>query len=328
MEEQTRKVLIGTGIAATGMVVAAGVTQVVADYLVRLAVDRKGVRAFDRKLSKVAGTPENAALLARMRYKARRLEPLCSEVHIQSKDGLTLTGHWRGCPDPKRIIIAMHGWRSNWAMDFGMISDFWYQNGCSVLYAEQRGQGRSGGNYIGFGMLERHDCRAWVDWVNREVSADVPIYLAGVSMGATTVLMTAGMELPDNVRGIIADCGFTSADAIWKHVARHNLHISYGLHAAAADALCRKRLHIGAKDYSTLDAMAECEVPVLLIHGTEDTFVPIEMTYENYKACAAPKHLFVVPGADHGMCYRKEKLAYEKTMLDFWRAYDEKNTPA
>lgn len=328
MNRQVKGVLLGSGIVAAGVAVTAGLTHAASDYLVRLALDRKGVPAFERKFARIAGSPENAALMAQMRYKARQLEPCCTEVQLKTRDGLRLTGHWRTCEAPKRIVIAMHGWRSNWARDFGMIADFWHKNGCCVLYAEQRGQGNSQGDYIGFGMLERHDCRAWVDWINREIRNDLPIYLAGISMGATTVLMTAGMELPENVHGIMADCGFTSADAIWKHVAKKNLHLNYRLHAGLANAMCRKRLNIGARDYSTLHAMADCDVPVLFIHGTEDAFVPVEMTYENYKACAAPKHLFVVPGADHGMSYRKDKAGYENAVLDFWNTYDEKNTPA
>jgi len=83
---------------------------------------------------------------------------------------------------------------------------------------------------------------------------------------------------------------------------------------------------VDAKDYSTLDAMAECEVPVLFIHGTDDKFVPVEMTYENYKACKAPKHLLVIPGANHGMSYRVDQEAYEKAVMDFWDKYDKKHT--
>jgi len=197
------------------------------------------------------------------------------------------------------------------------------ENGCSVLYPEQRGQGKSGGDYIGFGMLERHDCLCWIRWVT-ERYPELPVYLVGISMGATTVLMTGGMDLPEQVRGIIADCGFTSPQAIWRHVAEKNLHLRYGWYAQAARDLCKRKIRMTPEDYSTLDALAECEVPVLLIHGTDDTFVPISMTYENYKACAAPKRLLVVPGAGHGLSCWVDKKRYEQAILDFWQDFDPK----
>ena len=327
MDKNMRAMLIGSGLLAAGVAATGVAAYAASEYLVRLALDRNGVRDVTKRLSHVSGSPLDGAMLARLQHKGRLLKTACVDAKMVTKDGLTLAGHWRECPDARRVIIAMHGWRSDWARDFGSIADFWHESGCSVLYPEQRGQGSSEGPYMGFGLLERHDCRGWIDWVNRKTGGKLPVYLAGISMGATTVLMTAGMELPENVRGIIADCAFTSADAIWRHVATHNLHLYYGLHAASADALCRRRIRIGAKEYSTLDAVADCEVPVLFIHGTEDRFVPVEMTYENYKACRAPKHLLVVPGANHGMSYHMDQQSYETAMTDFWDRYD-KNTPA
>lgn len=216
----------------------------------------------------------------------------------------------------------MHGWRSIWSRDFGVIAPFWHDNGCSVLYAEQRGQGESEGEYMGFGMLERHDCLKWVQWVNENNPDNLPVYLVGLSMGATTVLMAAGLELPESVHGIMADCGFTSAHDIWKHVMEENLHLHYGLHAATAEALCKKKINMGPKDYSTVDAMRQCKVPVLFIHGTDDSFVPVTMTYENYKACSSPKQLLIVPGAEHGMSYCVEREKYEAVAKAFWQEND------
>lgn len=80
-----------------------------------------------------------------------------------------------------------------------MVSDCWKRNRCSVLYAEQRGQGNSGGDFIGFGQIERYDCLDWIHWVSERCGTELPIYLCGVSMGATTVLMAAGLDLPENV---------------------------------------------------------------------------------------------------------------------------------
>lgn len=221
----------------------------------------------------------------------------------------------------------MHGWRSSWTRDFGLIADFFHQNKCHVLFAEQRGQNNSGGEYMGFGLTERYDCLEWIKWVNRQDIEELPIYLCGVSMGAATVLMTAGFELPSNVCGIIADCGYTSPHAIWKHVAEKGLNLRYdSMISAIAEDICRSKIQIGPKDYSCIDAMKVCKVPVLFIHGTDDDFVPVEMTYENYKACAAEKRLLIVPGAGHGVSYILDKENYEKAVLEFWRDFDRKTS--
>ena len=141
-------------------------------------------------------------------------------------------------------------------------------------------------------------------------------------MRAATVLMAAGLDLPSNIHGIIADCGFTSPDAIWKHVANNNLHIAFGLRGAIADEMLKQKIQMGSDEYSTVEALQSSTIPVMLIHGMDDHFVPVEMTYENYKACAGPKRLLIVPGADHGMSYFVEKDRYEEEIKRFWRDFD------
>lgn len=320
MKKRTRNILIGSGIVVAG---TAAITRATTKYLVKIAMDRDEPKALKNRKAILRGRKELVEFYQKMMDNAEKLEEQKGEeVEILSYDGIRLVGHWYPCENAKRIIIAMHGWRSTWSRDFGMISEFWNQSGCSVLYVEQRGQNNSDGNYMGFGMLERYDCLEWIRWVNKCTGGGLPIYLAGASMGATTVLMTASLELPENVHGIMADCGFTSPYEIWKHVVENNLHMPYGLYKSAANDLCKKKIKMGTRDYSTIQAMQECEKPVLFVHGTDDHFVPVEMTYENYKACAAQKRLFVVPGADHGMSYYMDKTGYEKCMQEFWEEYD------
>jgi len=177
---------------------------------------------------------------------------------------------------------------------------------------------------MSFGLLERYDCQTWANWANKKAEQSMPIYLAGVSMGATSVLMASELELPDNVYGIAADSAFTSPHAIWKHVTENNLHLPYAMHKASADRMCEKRIQIHADAASTTEALTHCQVPVLFVHGTDDHFVPVEMTYENYKACASEKRLLIVPGADHCLSYLKEKNAYERIAKEFWEICEQR----
>lgn len=325
MKKSTKNILIGSGIAVTGFAAVTAISRKFTGKLVKVALDREQPKVTQRAKEKLSGSIEQAKQFEEyLTLMAENLQNIgCETVEITAYDGVRLIGHFHRCEHAKRLIIAMHGWRSSWTGDFGAISDFWHNNDCSVLYAEQRGQGKSGGDYMGFGLTERYDCLEWIKWANENGYADIPIYLCGVSMGASTVLMAAGLELPENVHGIMADCGYTSPHAIWKHVANNNLHMSYGgFTAAVANDMCRKKIQMGTKEYSCTDAMRECRVPVFFVHGTDDQFVPIEMTYDNYKACSAPKHLLVVPGAEHGMSYLVDKETYEKAAKEFWEDFD------
>lgn len=328
MKKSTKTILIGSGVLIGAAAVAGAVSHTITKKLVEVALDRNENENESIETSKkhISGetSPELNVFMKVRETAAEKLES-CSidSVEITARDGVKLAGHWQSCDNAKRIIIAMHGWRSSWSRDFGLIADFLHDNGCHVLYAEQRGQNNSGGDHMGFGLIERYDCLEWIKWVDAQGYDNLPIYLCGVSMGASTVLMTAGFDLPENVHGIIADCGYTSPHAIWKHVAENNLHVYYdNWMSSIADEMCRERIQFRSKDYSCTEAMENCKVPVLFIHGTDDNFVPVEMTYENYKACASQKRLLIVPGAGHGMSYVIDKKSYEKTLMQFWTDFD------
>ena len=322
MDQRAKYLLIGSGVPMATMLLTGILRQGVADYMVRLALDRKIPPHPIGAERRLTASFTDMAALKQMQQASKRLSSRHHEtVRIRSKDGTRLVGHWMCVEHPRRVVIAMHGWRSAWDRDFGMVADFFYRNDCSVLYIEQRAHGGSGGQYMGFGLTERYDCLDWVHWVNRKTEGKLPIYLCGVSMGASTVMMAAGLPLPENVRGILADCGFTSPEAIWRHVAG-NLHLSYEFCSGPAGRLAKKRLQMDMDAESCPHALSKSKTPVLFIHGTDDRFVPIEMTYENYKTCVAPKRLFVVPGAQHGMSYVVDPKGYEAAVKAFWSDFD------
>ena len=113
-------------------------------------------------------------------------------------------------------------------------------------------------------------------------------------MGATTVLLASGLTLPPNVKGIIADCGFTSPTAIIKKVARQAFHINAGFFLPVMDIMCRITGRFGIYGVSTEKALAKTKLPVLFIHGKSDNFVPCEMSGRGYKSAAGEKEILLL----------------------------------
>ena len=197
MKKSTKNIIVGASIAAASAAVVGVIYHAVAKSLMNIALDRKMPKAVTKNMDRgrdiIMGSGELSAVLKEIMDKSAYLEDLPHEdIEIESYDGVRLVGHWYPHENAKRIVIAMHGWRSSWAQDFGIIASSWFEAGCSVLFCEQRGQGESGGDYMGFGLLERYDCLEWIKWVcEKTAEENIPIYLGGVSMGGATVLMTA-----------------------------------------------------------------------------------------------------------------------------------------
>ena len=241
---------------------------------------------------------------------------------MESFDGLTLYADYLPCENARGTLILMHGFQSSGLNDFACVFRHFHELGFNLLVPDQRSMNRSEGRYITFGVRERFDCRDWAKLINRkpEVAAR-PIILDGISMGCTTVLMALGLELPENVAGAIADCGFTTPAAIFKHVLKHGYHLPAFPFIPVSAAATKLIAGFGINECSTLDAVRKTSIPVLFVHGGSDDFVPTYMTVENYEACASEKTLFIADGAGHGMSYLIKREECERLLGEFLDKY-------
>lgn len=240
------------------------------------------------------------------------------KVQIRSWDNYLLTGHYLEHPKAERIVLMFHGWRGRWDTDGDAMAKGLYDKKSSILLVDQRAHEASGGNYIGFGILERYDCLDWIEYAEKRIHS-LPIYLSGVSMGASTVLMASGMTLPDRVKGVIADCGFTSPYEMVKIFAKKFMKMKNLSMVDDVNQLCRKKAGYDLREYSTLEAMKSCHIPVFLAHGTKDDFVPIDMTLENHEACRSRKTLYIAEGAAHTGSYLADPERYLEEVSRFFQ---------
>lgn len=238
------------------------------------------------------------------------------KVTTTSRDGIKLVGRYYHVKDGAPVSIIFHGYRSNIGTDCNGGYYLSVKNGYNVLVVYQRGHRESGGKTITFGVKERYDCLDWIAYVNERFGEEIPILLMGLSMGAATVLMAAGLDLPSNVKGIMADCGFSSPKEILQEVIRkmkYPLRITYFFVRMSAKIFG----HFDPEEASAVEALKNAKVPVLIIHGDDDRFVPCRMSRDNYDACASAKEILIVPGAGHGLSYCVDAKAYEKAVQDF-----------
>ena len=137
-------------------------------------------------------------------------------------------------------------------------------------------------------------------------------------MGAATVLMVSAMDLPKNVVGILADCGYTSAKEIIKKVMR-DLKLLPNLMYPFVRLGARLFGGFDPDEFSPIEAMKKCRLPIIFYHGSRDGFVPCYMSEQNYNACTSEhKRLVIIDGADHGLCFPVAMQRYEQELKDFF----------
>ena len=219
--------------------------------------------------------------------------------HIRSFDGTRLVADFLPAQGYSRgTVIFCHGWRSTGPTDFSCAFRDYYTRGFDLLVIDQRGHHRSGGTWLGFGVLEAKDVLHWVQEVNRRQGEAHPIILHGMSMGAATVQYALDLPLPDNVKGAVADCGFSSP---WEQLAYVLENKAFPVRPTLAllNMWARLLAGYGLKDCHTADIMQRNRRPVLWLHGQRDKMVPCTMSEQAHAAAICEKWLVTVPDAGH-----------------------------
>ena len=239
------------------------------------------------------------------------------ELHVVSYDDHLLYGRFIPAEHARATIIQFHGYRSHFCVDFSASMRYYHDKGYNLLMVDQRAHGKSGGKYITFGIKERLDVLSWVTYVSLMLGEDHPIFLGGLSMGATTVCMASDLEFPGNVVGIVADCGFTSPADILGVLSQSQYRIPGKLAVPFINIFARLLVGIDLREWSTTDALANTKLPVALFHGLEDKLVPPYMSRNAYDACGSEKVLTEFPGAGHGTSWLKDKQRYLDVLEPF-----------
>ncbi len=239
------------------------------------------------------------------------------KVYIKSYDGLKLAASLAERPDAKGTVIICHGYRSQGCLDSSCAFELYHSLGLNLVVIDQRSHGDSEGDTITFGLKERYDVAEWVNFVNSRYGYEKPVFLVGISMGCTSGLMSVATGLPNNVSGIIADCGYTSVWEQLKYILRRDYKLPSWPLLNLVNIKFKSKTGCDLKEISTEDVLRNNSIPVLFIHGGADNFVPTDFSRRNFEVCASDKKLLIVDSAGHGVsCFASPKQ-YKRAVNDF-----------
>lgn len=275
------------------------------------------------------------------------------DMYVRSFDGLILHANYLPAEKPERIILFSHGYRGYCFGSIAHMAKYLHENHCSLLFIDQRCCGESEGEYITFGAKEQYDILSWVQFIHNKLQPSkhnvrelksissapeqvselsgskayiedkLPVYLLGQSMGASSVIMASAHELPAEVKGIIADCGFHSMKQQLSYMAKEWFHFHWiGLLLLRVDFFCRLFAGFKMKEADTTAALKENKRPILFFHGEDDTYVSPDSTELNFELCQAHAEKVIVPGARHLCSSYEAPELYKKKLMEFFKEND------
>ncbi len=238
-------------------------------------------------------------------------------TEIISSDGLRLHADYiRGAEGTDVTVIFCHGYKSCCVHDFAAMYEFYNGLGFNLVYPDMRAHGKSEGKYIGFGALDRFDIKLWCDKI-AELFPDTSIFLHGMSMGAASAMQCADLELNPAVCGIIADCGFASANEVFRNLIGKVYHLPATPFVDIIELVSCTVAGYGFSDADSVKSMERSRLPLAYICGDCDRYVPLETAMRIYNACVQDKALLIAEGAGHAASFMCENEKYKKLIEGF-----------
>lgn len=242
------------------------------------------------------------------------------EVYLTSHDGLSLWANEYTNDSDELWLIAVHGYQSSYTAMEDIAYEY-YSRGYNVILPDLRAHGNSEGEYIGMGLNDSLDILLWVDYII-EKNPNAKIVLHGHSMGAATVMITAGSDaLPENVFAVIEDCGYTDAYQMMTEQLKYRFNVPSFPVMNFANIMASIRADYSMKEANPLEALKNSTVPMLFIHGDEDIFVLPYMHTELYESYQGEKESLLVAGAGHVASRNIEPEVYYETVFGFISKY-------
>lgn len=305
----------------TGMALGAGAAVLGAcRWLFNYAIERKRWNLHGVMYRLLEGNGEPDPYYQEVDRAEEELKKIPYEpVSLISMDGKKLKGRfYPGQEGVQDVFLAVHGCRNHGTREYSFLSSYYRKAGVPFLLIDLRACGDSEGDYMTYGWKESEDLLLWISWLIGKCGESCRIFLHGISMGAGTVLMTGDKELPEQVAGVVADCGYTSACDEFAYQIKKCFHMPMAAPILfLTNLISKKKAGFDIRKAAPIEAVKTCKVPHLFIHGDKDDYVPYYMMDELYEACNARKWKVTVPGAVHARSYYVNPELYEESLEKF-----------
>lgn len=324
-QKKERKLLkIVSGIIILIIILIIALTEGIGNYFVNYAIARSG-KGGNRNISedsKIELLGEDEKIIEENRKKENELAMSWSEnvvknkVEVETQDGITLRGtQYMQNEENNNWVIVLHGYRStpNSVLSIGK---HFFDEGYNVLIPSMRACEESDGEYLGMGWLDKDDLKCWINLIVKQ-NVNASIVLHGSSMGAATVLMSSGDELPGNVKSIIADSAYTSVWDIFASEAKSRFNLPEFPVLYMFEIVANRRAKYDIKEASALEQVKLSKIPILFIHGDKDDFVPEYMCEKLFNVANCKKQKLIIEGAGHTDGKYKDPEKYYNTIFEW-----------
>ena len=232
---------------------------------------------------------------------------------VPSFDGYELHAELCKNPNPsEKYVIITHGYTDN---RYGSLKymRIYLDLGFNCIIYDLRGHGVNEKTFCSYSIRESQDLEKMIEDTKRRYGFHITLGLHGESLGAASTAAVLG--LTQDVDFAVADCGFADIENVLK-VGLKQMHLpTWMVHLSSIAS--RIRYGYSFSQMQPIKALRNNQVPILFLHGAEDTFIVPDNSRRMSEATAGYREFYTLPGAGHAESVLKAPELYRQHVTEF-----------
>jgi len=236
------------------------------------------------------------------------------KILIRSPYGYDLHGYYFPQAGSRKTVVMSHG--ITWSM-YGMVKymNCFYRRGYNILLYDLRNHGHNRRINTTFGVYEKFDLKAVVDWALDRLGAGGRVGTFGESLGAATTLQHAAID--QRIAFAVLDCPFADLRRLLLYRLREDYHLHLPVLIDLANLWCRLIAKVDIDQASPIAGIPQIQAPMLFLHGANDRYIPPQHSIDMVQAAGERAALYLAPNAGHAQAFWNNREEYERVVGEF-----------
>jgi uncharacterized protein len=239
------------------------------------------------------------------------------DVTVETFDGLKLSCWFlRQKKKARGTIIFLHG-VGDCKIAGVPFAQSLYQRGFNIFLYDSRQHGESEGYYCTYGFYEKQDVSGVISYLQSRTDTKIgKIGVFGTSMGGAVAILAAAID--HRIAAVISEGTYTSLRVVFVDYQKRIIKLPWHFLRNIALVHSQKLANFKARLVAPIEDIKRLHVPILIVHGKNDTFIKSEYSKHLYDAANEPKQLLLIEGADHNNVWEVGGEMYINSIISFF----------
>jgi fermentation-respiration switch protein FrsA (DUF1100 family) len=197
---------------------------------------------------------------------------------------------------------------------------FLYGKGFNIFLYDSREHGESEGYYCTYGFYEKHDVSAVISYLQSRKDLKIgKIGIFGTSMGGAVAIQAAAID--QRIVAVISEGSYTALRVVFVDYQKRIIKLPWHFLRNIALLQSQKLANFKARLVAPIEDIKRVHVPILIVHGKNDSFIKSDYSKLLYDAANEPKQLLLIDGAGHNNVWEIGGVKYEESIESFFKEH-------